>query len=88
MNSFSLDKKIVQYTDQIYQNKLDYDVIFILDQKPNVKRMFGHSFILKVKSFYFKTVFQCTNKNYELVKNCYQFTFPEYSFEIFDTILK
>ncbi|PKY19973.1 hypothetical protein RhiirB3_496370 [Rhizophagus irregularis] len=59
-----------------------------IDQKPNVKKMFGHSFILKVRSFYFKTVFQCTNKNYELVKNCYQFTFPEYSFEIFDTILK
>ncbi|CAB4399858.1 unnamed protein product [Rhizophagus irregularis] len=88
MNSLPLNKKIVQYTDQIYQNKLDYDVIFILDQKPNVKKMFGHSFILKVRSFYFKTVFQCTNKNYELVKNCYQFTFPEYSFEIFDTILK
>ncbi|GBB99130.1 hypothetical protein RclHR1_03420013 [Rhizophagus clarus] len=85
MDSLPSDK---QYTDQIYQNELDCDVIFILDQKPNIKRMFGHSFILKVKSSYFNIAFQCTDKNYELVKNCYQFTFPEYSFEIFNTILK
>jgi hypothetical protein len=88
MDSLSSDNKIVRYTEQIYQNKLDYDVIFILDQKPNVKRMFGHSFILKIRSFYFNTAFQCTNKDYELAKNYYLFTFPEYSVEIFDTILK
>lgn len=88
MDSLPSDKKIVQYTHQIYQNELDCDVIFILDQKPNIKRIFGHSFILKVKSSYFNVAFQCTDKNYELVKDCYQFSFPEYNFEIFDTILK
>jgi hypothetical protein len=82
------DKKFIQDISKIRKNNIDYDVIFIVGRKP-FRRMIGHSFVLKVRSIYFYNKLQSMDKNDEFGKNDrYQFKFPEYSFEVFDKILR
>jgi hypothetical protein len=82
------DKKFIQDISQIRKNNIDYDVVFIVGRKPS-KRMIGHSFVLKVRSVYFHNKLHSMDENEEFDKyDRYQFKFPEYTFEIFDRILR
>jgi hypothetical protein len=82
------DKKFIQDISKIRKNNIDYDIIFIVGRKP-FRRMIGHSFVLKVRSIYFHNKLQSMDKNDELDKNDrYQFKFPEYTFEVFEKILR
>ena len=89
MSQLPSDKKFIHQISQIRQINIDYDVVFLINQKPNARRMIGHSIILSVRSYYFHTAFQRMDKiNKFDTTNRYQFQFPEYTFEVFDEILK
>ncbi|CAG8443505.1 15414_t:CDS:2, partial [Funneliformis mosseae] len=82
-------QNFIQQISQIRRNNVNYDVIFIVNRKPNTKQMIGHSLILKVRSSYFQKEFQRIDECNKLdTTNCYQLKFPEYTFELFDIILE
>ncbi|CAI2163120.1 15365_t:CDS:2 [Funneliformis geosporum] len=89
MNPLPSHQNFIQQISQIRRNNINYDVIFIVNRKPNTKKMIGHSLILKVRSSYFQKEFRRMDEcNKFDTTNCYQLKFPEYTFELFDIILE
>ena len=77
-------KEILDNYKELYKTKEGYDVKIYVGEKPNIKEFHIHSFILKIQSKFFKTLF---NEDVQK-KDGYYILNLNYSPKMFEILLR
>jgi hypothetical protein len=83
---FECSHEVVNDYEKLFENEEEYDVIIYAGENENIKEIYAHSIILRIRSQYFRTAF---SKEWSEKKNGkFIFRKPNISPQLFKMILR